>query len=104
MRRWVDPVALPRVPDNVGSAEKVMMKQDQQDLVIRDESRVRRPVDVLRADMMNISSTTVTRLEVIDETSRAYTRHDCQISIALDDEGKTLKIFVEQRIPPEMGA
>jgi hypothetical protein len=36
----------------------------------------------------------VTRLEVIDESGRKYTRWDCSIEFSYQDGGRTLKIFV----------
>ena len=38
----------------------------------------------------------VTRLEVIDEDGRVYSRWDARIYLDYQDGGKTLKIFVEQ--------
>lgn len=35
-----------------------------------------------------------TRLEVVDETGRAYVKHNVKIRESLQDDGKTLKIFV----------
>lgn len=37
----------------------------------------------------------VTRLEVIDDTGRAYVRWNCRIEFSCQDDGKTLKIFVK---------
>ena len=36
----------------------------------------------------------ITRVEVIDETGRAYVRWDCEPTFSLQDNGRTLKIFV----------
>lgn len=37
----------------------------------------------------------VTRLEVIDETGRAFTRWDIKLQmLSLQDDGRTLKIFI----------
>lgn len=36
----------------------------------------------------------VTRVEVIDETGRVYVRFDVNASVSLQDEGRTLKLFV----------
>ena len=38
----------------------------------------------------------ITRFEVIDETGRAYVNNKCQIELSYQDEGKTLKVFVEK--------
>lgn len=37
----------------------------------------------------------VTRIEIIDETGRAYVRWNTKIELSYQDDGKTLKIFVE---------
>ena len=40
----------------------------------------------------------VTRLEVIDHTGRAYVNHKVKlVSLSMQDEGRTLKVFVEER-------
>lgn len=36
----------------------------------------------------------VTRLEIIDETGRAYVVNKAKLELSLQDDGKTLKIFV----------
>jgi hypothetical protein len=36
----------------------------------------------------------VTRFEVIDKSGRAYTKHGIQIELSLQDEGRTLKVFI----------
>lgn len=38
-----------------------------------------------------------TRLEVVDENGRAYSRRDCGISLSVQDDGRTFKIFVKPR-------
>lgn len=40
----------------------------------------------------------ITRLEVIDETGRVYSRWDVEIEQSVQDEGRTLKIFVKKKI------
>jgi hypothetical protein len=37
----------------------------------------------------------VTRLEVIDETGRVYSKWDCSVELSYQDDGKTLKVFVK---------
>ena len=37
----------------------------------------------------------VTRFEVIDNNGRAYVRYDVDVEYSIQDEGKTLKIFVK---------
>ena len=39
----------------------------------------------------------INRFEVIDKTGRSYTNYNCKIEAFLQDEGRTLKIFVEPR-------
>lgn len=39
----------------------------------------------------------ITRLEIIDEKGRAYTRWNCKIELSYQDGGRTLKIFVGPR-------
>lgn len=38
----------------------------------------------------------VDRFEVIDDTGRAYTKHNISVKLDYQDDGKTLKVFVEQ--------
>ena len=39
----------------------------------------------------------ITRLEVIDENGRAYTRWDCKVEESVQDDGRTLKLFVGEK-------
>jgi hypothetical protein len=39
----------------------------------------------------------VTRLEVVDEAGRCYTRYGCSVSTSRQDQGRTLKVFVAPR-------
>jgi len=39
----------------------------------------------------------VTRLEVIDEDGRVYVRYDLEVQVQLQDDERTLKIFVQKR-------
>lgn len=41
---------------------------------------------------MNIDK--VTRFEVIDNDGRVYSKWDIQIDLSLQDDGRTLKVFV----------
>jgi predicted secreted Zn-dependent protease len=43
-------------------------------------------------DMADISK--VTRFEVIDEHGRAYTQKDCKVELSYQDDGRTLKVFI----------
>ena len=36
----------------------------------------------------------VTRVEVIDENGRVYTKWDCSVELSYQDDGKTLKLFL----------
>lgn len=47
-------------------------------------------------DLGSRETSKVTRLEVIDEEGRVYSRWDARIYLDYQDGGKTLKIFVEQ--------
>ena len=47
---------------------------------------------------MEIDTKRITRLEVIDvtdETKRKFVKWDCKIKPSVQDDGRTLKIFVE---------
>ena len=39
----------------------------------------------------------ITRFEVIDENGRAYARHFAEVTVSLQDDNKTLKIFIKGR-------
>ena len=41
---------------------------------------------------------TVTRFEVIDENGRVYTRHNCKVELSYQDDGRTLKVFLDKLI------
>lgn len=41
---------------------------------------------------MNTSK--ITRFEVIDENGRVYVRHGVSLEVYLQDDGKTLKVFI----------
>ena len=47
------------------------------------------------AEPPQINFSTITRLEVIDEAGRKYTRWKCKIDPSVQDQGRTLKLFVE---------
>ena len=36
----------------------------------------------------------VTRVEVIDEYGRRYTKHNCKVELSYQDDGRTLKVFI----------
>jgi hypothetical protein len=37
----------------------------------------------------------VTRVEVVDETGRVYSKWDCTVELSYQDGGRTLKVFVK---------
>lgn len=41
----------------------------------------------------------VTRVEVIDEKGRRYVMRNCRIAIDIQDEGRTMKVFVKPPMP-----
>jgi len=41
------------------------------------------------------STSKVTRVEVIDETGRVYTKWNCSVELSYQDDGRTLKVFVK---------
>lgn len=43
-----------------------------------------------------VGETGVTRFEVIDETGRVFTRWNTSIQLSYQDDGRTLKVFVEK--------
>lgn len=43
----------------------------------------------------NNNTSEVTRFEVIDKTGRVYSKWDCSIELSYQDNGKTLKVFVD---------
>ena len=43
----------------------------------------------------------ITRFEVIDDSGRVYTKWDCAVVASVQDDGRTLKIFVTPRVPGE---
>lgn len=54
-------------------------------------------IDSLKVMISDLKTTNseVTRLEVIDEKGRVYTRHDCNIELSYQDNDKTLKVFIK---------
>ena len=55
----------------------------------------------MELQQMNPNLDSVDRFEVIDHTSnlkgRCYTAHGCQVEMSLQDDSKTLKIFVTDK-------
>lgn len=49
----------------------------------------------MKIDPETLQRIPVTRLEIIDESGRAYVRHNiAKVNVSIQDDGKTLKIFV----------
>lgn len=46
----------------------------------------------------------ITRIEVIDETGRAYVRYLSQpvLQISVQDDGRTMKVFIQENIDPDI--
>lgn len=53
-------------------------------------------LDLQAGDTGFIPQPEVTRFEVIDDTGRAYTAHDSQVSISRQDEGRTIKVLISK--------
>lgn len=41
-----------------------------------------------------VDSSKVTRFEVIDDNGRVYTTKDCKVELSYQDDGRTLKVFI----------
>ena len=54
----------------------------------------KRWLEALTGDFSRLVSR-VTRVEVIDENGRVYTRWNCGVEASLQDDGRTLKLFVK---------
>ena len=46
---------------------------------------------------MEINETKITRFEVIDKTGRAYVKWNCKIEQSIQDDRRTLKVFVQDK-------
>ena len=44
-----------------------------------------------------IEKTDITRVEIIDETGRVFSRWNQNVTLSYQDEGRTLKIFIESK-------
>lgn len=49
-----------------------------------------------------LSKLFITRVEIIDEEGRAYTRMNCHTDLYLQDHNHTLKVMVSQASPGEI--
>ncbi len=65
--------------------------------LIAEIERLRGSVGGLNAAPPNLEN--VTRFEVIDESGRVYTRWECSLALSFQDGGRTLKVFVDPRLP-----
>ena len=45
---------------------------------------------------VTINQQKITRVEVITESGRAYVKHNSDINLSIQDDGKTLKIFISK--------
>ena len=43
-----------------------------------------------------VDASKITRVEVIDETGRAYVKWNCKVEESIQDQGRTLKLFVSE--------
>ena len=46
---------------------------------------------------MEINESKITRLEVITKNGREFVNTNCKLNLDIQDKGKTLKIFVEEK-------
>lgn len=53
--------------------------------------------EILNIDTINEAFKNVTRFELIDESSRALVRYGIKIELSLQDETRTLKIFLTSK-------
>ena len=60
------------------------------------EEVIRSEKDIAQTDMHQLTND-ITRLEVIDSDGRSYSKRGCKIEFSVQDDGKTLKIFVEDK-------
>lgn len=45
----------------------------------------------------------ITRVTIVDDTGRAYEKHDVDVVMSLQDDGRTLKLFLSDRLPEAPG-
>lgn len=53
--------------------------------------------EILDIDIINDAFKNVTRFEVIDESGRALVRYGIKIELSLQDETRTLKVFLTSK-------
>lgn len=54
---------------------------------------------LLRDKLQALDFQNVTRFEVIDHNGRALTAYGVTVTTSLQDEGRTLKVFIDKRTP-----
>lgn len=54
----------------------------------------------LLATWAPLTGNTLTRIEVIDEGGRAYTRWGVDVGISIQDKKRTIKLFVSEHVVP----
>lgn len=59
---------------------------------VNDLQRLKMLSDKFQNDTLD--NKTVTRFEVIDENGRVYVAKDCKVELSYQDDGKTLKVFI----------
>lgn len=59
---------------------------------VNDLQRLKMLSDKFQNDTLD--NQTVTRFEVIDENGRVYVAKDCKVELSYQDDGKTLKVFI----------
>ena len=53
--------------------------------------------EILDIDTINETIKNVTRFEVIDESGRALVRYGIKVELSLQDESRTLKVFLTSK-------
>lgn len=53
--------------------------------------------DQQEAEKLNESLKEVTRFEIIDDSGRALVRRDIKVELSLQDEARTLKVFLTSK-------
>lgn len=59
---------------------------------VNDLQRLKMLSDKFQNDTLD--NQTVTRFEVIDESGRVYVAKDCKLELSYQDDGRTLKVFI----------
>lgn len=59
------------------------------------ETSIKLAIEQALTEARNEALENVTRFEVIDENGRAYVRHGVKVEQSLQDDGRTLKVFIK---------